>query len=299
MKLKLAQRMAIGYYQAKFRLLSLVSSRKAAESVFKLFCTPYSGKPKRKTPAVFLTAESISFKLNNNLIRGWKWIPEQSNGKRILIVHGFDSCSYKFERYIVPLNREGFEVIAFDAPGHGVSEGKTINALEYSEAILKAESLFGGFYGIMAHSLGGLAASLAFEQLPDQERRKLVLIAPTTETSTAIENFFRFVPVSSKIQKAFHDLLEEVGKKPVSHYSINRMIRSFKAPVLWIHDEEDTICPYCDTIAIQHLTLPHVEFFITKGFGHSGIYRQNNVFKKIIAFFKNGNADDPVDYDLR
>lgn len=296
MKLKLAQRIAIGYYKAKFKVLSLISSRKAAESVFKLFCTPYSGKPKRKAPSVFHKAEMVSFEINGKKVNGWKWKPEKFNGKRILIVHGFDSCSYKFDRYIVPLNREGFEVVAFDAPGHGISEGRTINALEYSEAILKAENLFGSFYGIMAHSLGGLATSLAFEQLPDQENRKLVLIAPTTETTTAIENFFRFVPVSNKVKSAFHDLLEEVGQKPVSHYSINRMIRNFKAPVLWIHDEDDLICPYCDTLSIQELKLSNVDFFITKGFGHSGIYRQNKVFKKIIEFFRNGNADN-TDYD--
>ena len=286
MKLKLAQRMAIGYYKTKFKVLSLLSSRTAAKSVFKLFCTPYSGKPKRKAPSIFHKGEKISFDLNGITINGWKWKPELFNGKKILIVHGFDSCSYRFDRYIVPLNRDGFEVVAFDAPGHGISDGKTVNALEYSNAILKADELFGSFYGIMAHSLGGLAASLAFEQMTDQQHRKLVLIAPTTETSTAIENFFRFVPVSAKVKASFHNLLEEVGQKPVSHYSVNRMIRNFKAPVLWIHDEEDKICPYCDTLPVQESQWPHVEFFITKGFGHSGIYRQNNVFKQIMHFFE-------------
>src|SRR5687767_3257145 len=112
MKLKLAQRIAIGYYKTKFKVLSLISSRRAAQSVFKLFCTPYSGKPKRKAPSIFREAEKISFLLNNREVNGWKWKPEEFNGKRILIVHGFDSCSYKFDRYIVPLNREGFEVFA-------------------------------------------------------------------------------------------------------------------------------------------------------------------------------------------
>lgn len=290
MNLKFAQRVAINYYKVKFKVLSLVSARLAAESVFKLFCTPYSGKPKRKVPSVFARAVNLSFNINGKKIKGWKWEPDQSNGKKILIVHGFDSCSYRFDRYIVPLNREGFEVIAFDAPGHGISEGKTVNALEYSEAILKAEDLFGSFYGIMAHSLGGLAASLAFEQLPNQENRKLVLIAPTTETTSAIENFFLFVTVPKKVQTAFHGLLEEVGQKPISHYSINRMIRNFRAPILWIHDEDDKVCPYCDTIPVQDLKLPGVEFLITKGLGHSGIYRHNNVFKKIVGFLKDSNA---------
>lgn len=285
MKLKLAQRIAIGYYKIKFRVIALFSPRKAAASVFTLFCTPYSGKPKRKAPAVFEKGELISFASGEWQLYGWRWKAGNEHSKKILIVHGFDSCSYRFDRYIEPLQQAGFEVIAFDAPGHGRSSGKTVNALAYSEAILKAEESFGPFYGIMAHSLGGLATALAFEQLPNQAQRKLVLIAPTTETTTAIENFFRFMPVGENIRSAFHTVITEVGRKPVAYYSVSRAIRHIHAPVLWIHDEDDAICPFCDTIPVQQLQLPHVEFFITKGLGHSGIYRHTNVFQKIMHFF--------------
>ncbi len=285
MKLKLAQRLAFGYYRTKFRALSIFSSRKAAEAVFKLFCTPYSGKPKRKTPPVFQQAGQITFDLAGTKVRGWRWMPETPSGKKILIVHGFDSCSYRFDGYIVPLTGSGFEVVAFDAPGHGLSDGQTLNALVYSQAVLKAEALYGSFYGIVAHSLGGLAAALAFEQLPRQEDRKLVLVSPTTQTTTAIENFFRVIPVTPRIRGAFMKLIEEVGQKPVAHYSVKRAITRIKAPVLWIHDADDNICPYGDAKEVQELQLPGVEFFITKGLGHSGIYRQSIVFQKIMEFF--------------
>jgi len=138
----------------------------------------------------------------------------------------------------------------------------------------------------MAHSLGGLAAVLAFEQLPEQEYRKLVLIAPTTETTTAIDNFFRFMPVNKETQTEFRKLIEEVGQQSVSYYSTSRAVHNIKAPVLWVHDEHDVICPYCDTIPVQDKQLPHVEFFITKGLGHSGIYRNDKVFDKIMKFFR-------------
>jgi alpha-beta hydrolase superfamily lysophospholipase len=285
MKLKLAQRIAIGYYQSKFRWLSLFSKRKAAEAVFELFCTPYSGKPKRKVPAIFEQAETFQFSIEGMALHGWRWSPQQSNGRKILIVHGFDSCSYRFDRYISPLMGEGFEVVTFDAPGHGLSEGKTINALAYSHAILKVEELYGSFYGIMAHSLGGLSTALAFEQLPNQQDRRLVLIAPTTETTTAIDNFFRFISVPKSVQTEFHQLIEKAGKQPVTHFSTARAVQQIQAPVLWIHDEDDMICPYSDTLPAQQMKMPHVEFFITKGLGHSGIYRHEEVFQKIMRFF--------------
>ncbi len=286
MKMKLAQRIAIGYYKARFKALSLVSKRTAAKSAFQLFCTPYSGKPRRKTPPVFHRAEKIRFTHRGLQLHGWRWKPEQWNGKRILIVHGFDSCSYKFDRYIVPLNREGFEVVAFDAPGHGISSGKTINAVLYSEAILKTEEMFGSFDGIMAHSLGGLATSLAFEKLSRQEKRKLVLIAPSTETTTAIDNFLGFLKLPSYLKESFNELIIEIADRPATYFSVKRAVQNITAPILWIHDEEDQVCSFEDVKPVQKLQLPNVEFFITKGLGHSGIYRQNNVFKKIMAFLK-------------
>lgn len=286
MKMKLAQRIAIGYYKAKFNTLSLLSKRTAAKSAFKLFCTPYSGKPKRKIPPIFHRAEKLRFVHHGLHLHGWKWKPEQWNGKRILIVHGFDSCSYKFDRYIVPLNREGYEVVAFDAPGHGISAGRTVNALVYSEAILKAEEMFGSFYGVMAHSFGGLATALAFEQLPDLQKRKLVLIAPSTETTTAIDNFLSFLQLPNHLKDSFNELIKEIANKPAEFFSVKRAIQNIQAPVLWVHDEEDWVCPYKDVKPVQELQLPNVEFFITKGLGHSGIYKQNNVFRKIMEFFK-------------
>jgi pimeloyl-ACP methyl ester carboxylesterase len=287
MKMKLAQRIAIRYYQAKFKILSVVSERKAAEAMFHLFCTPYSGKPKRKAPFIFAAAEVLHFTLHGLTVHGWRWKPKQPNGRRILIVHGFDSCSYRFDKYITPLNEMGFEVVAFDAPAHGISEGKTMNALGYSNFIIKIEELYGSFYCVMAHSLGGLATALAFQQFNNQEGRKLVLIAPNTETSSAVQNFFRFVPISKTLQTAFIKYLEEVGNRPMSAFSVKELVQHIKARVLWIHDEEDVICPYIDTIPVQEMRLPNVEFFITKGLGHSGIYRNENVFDKIMHFLEN------------
>ncbi|HEX6915766.1 MAG TPA: alpha/beta fold hydrolase [Chitinophagaceae bacterium] len=288
MKLKLAQRIAIGYYKTKFRALSVISPELAARSAFRLFCTPYSGKPRRKTPPVFENAESVGFALNEVRLQGWRWKPLQYRGKKVLIVHGFDSCSYRFEQYIAPLNHQGFEVVAFDAPGHGNSGGKTINALAYAQAILKAEAMFGEFYAIIAHSLGGLAAALAFEQLDRQGQRRLVLLAPTTETDTAIQNFFRMVQVPEKTKSAFQQVIEQVGKQPVRHFSVNRAIRNIHAPVLWIHDEEDRICPYADTLPVQERRQQNVEFYITRGLGHSGIYRHHTVFEKVMSFLREG-----------
>lgn len=283
MKLKLKQKIAIQLYKTKFKAISLISNKLAAESLFKLFCTPYSGKPKRIEPPFFKKATNIDIIFEQLTIRGWKWIPANCNGKKVLVVHGFDSCSYKSESLISKLYLSGYEVLAFDAPGHGTSDGKTSNAKQLSECIAAIDEKFGTFYGIVAHSFGGMAAALATENYLQQLER-LVLIAPATETRTAIDNFFSFLKMPLKLKPEFDNIIKSLSGKDVSYFSVARALENIKTKTLWVHDSKDMICPISDVIVVQEKNLPNVEFHITKGLGHNAIYRNQNVLQKI-AFF--------------
>lgn len=283
MKMKLKQRFVIGYYKTKFKTLAGLSPEIAAQSAFRLFCTPYSGKSKMKAPAIFHKANKLSFIIDGITVRGFQWPQNNKSAKTILICHGFDSSTYRFEKYVQQLFNEGFNVIAFDAPGHGVSDGKMINSLLYRNTILQIEKLYGPIYGIIAHSLGGLAAALAAEQLNDNNK-KFVLIAPATEASTAIDNFFKVIPVNDKTIKAFENIIENLSGNPVSWFSITRVLQTVSPKVLWVHDEDDLVCPYADTKKIQEKKLHHIQFLITKDLGHSKIYRDTKVQKAIVNF---------------
>jgi len=280
--MKLTQRIAIGYYQTKLKTIALVSPRKAAESAFKLFCTPRNGKNKHKAPVIFYKADTLSFNLEGLQIYGWRWKTEFSNGKKILLVHGFDSYSYKFEKYVNLLLAQNFEVLTFDAPGHGISEGKTINVKIYRDLIGKVEEIYGPLFGIIAHSLGGIAASLAAEKMNNLQ--KLVLIAPATETERAVNNFLKLIHLDKSFKTEFIQVLEEIAEQPLSYFSVSRAIRHIKANTLWLHDTGDNVCPYEDVKPVQEMVLPHVSFYITKGLGHSKIYKDNKVIQQVISF---------------
>lgn len=281
--MKLAQRFIKGYYRTKFRTLGKISPQLAAEAAFRLFCTPYSGKPKREVPPVFRKAKKLSFTSNNLKINGFEWIPAGSIRQTVLICHGFDSFSYRFEAYIQDLLHEGCRVLAFDAPAHGISEGKRFTVLLYKKMLLDAEKQFGPFQAIMAHSIGGLAVALAVEEWKNPAV-KLALIAPATETTRAIDQFFQWFPVDANTHQAFMQLLEKLSDRPVNWYSMTRIVPSLSNSILWLHDEEDRICPFEDTAALRRLALSHVQFVVTRGLGHSKIYRDPEIQKHIVNF---------------
>ena len=284
--MKIKKRIALQYYKLKFFLLGLLVPKKTSRIAFELFCTPYSGKPKRTVPSIFEHTETIELLTEGNIVlRGWCWKPEEelSNGKKILILHGFDSCAYKFEKYIRPLKKEGFMVYAFDAPGHGISDGKTINSLQYKNAILKMEEKFGEFYGMMAHSIAGLAVSLATEKLTNLQ--KLVLIAPAVEITRPIESFARMVGLSKKLKELFYGHIIAIGGYPISYYDSRIAMKKSSIETLWLHDKKDNICPFEDVEPLLNSKPEHITFYITNGLGHCNIYRETSTIKKIVNFF--------------
>ena len=286
MKMKLSQRLLLKYFKAKIRTIGMVSPEKAAAEAFDLFSTPFKSKKISKIPAIFHQSLPVSVEVRGITVRGFQWKSELTQSRKILIVHGFSSYSYKFEQYIVSLKKEGFEVLAFDAPGHGISDGKRINALIYRDSILAIEARFGPLYGIIAHSMGGLAASLAMELMTNTKERKLVLIAPATETKMAIENLFTQIPVKPAVKQAFDQYVTNLAGKPISYFSVARVVRTLDTRVLWIHDETDAICTFEDVAPLLSETIPSTEFFITKGLGHNQVYKEASTRDRILAFIQ-------------
>jgi pimeloyl-ACP methyl ester carboxylesterase len=126
---------------------------------------------------------------------------------------------------------------------------------------------------------------LALEQLPHHADTRLVLIAPATETSTAVKHAFSMLALNDPaVQTAFHQLIYEVGGKPTEWYSIRRAMKNIHAKVLWIHDEEDDITPLSDALKVKEAQYPNITFIITKGLGHRKIYHDASIKKQVIDF---------------
>jgi pimeloyl-ACP methyl ester carboxylesterase len=279
--MRLTQRLVLKYVRTKFKLLSSISKRKAAEKAFQLFCTPQY-RNKKKLPPIFEQAEKLQFPFEGSLVRGYRWNHPSEN--KILILHGFESSVINFDRYVKPLIRKGYEVLAFDAPAHGRSTGRTINVLTYKNMIQYIYQHYGPVRSFIAHSFGGLSLSLALETIPHDRSFKVVLIAPAAETSTAIDNFFRFLQLDGGVRIEFDQLIEDMGGKPVSWYSISRAAAQIQAQVLFLQDKEDHMTPLSDVEPIMGENHPNFHFVISEGLGHRRIYRDSKSLKVIMDF---------------
>ncbi|MBS1512047.1 MAG: alpha/beta fold hydrolase [Bacteroidetes bacterium] len=274
------QKLGIVYIQTKFKVLGVFSKQYAARQAFQLFCTPQLRSKRKGAPA---NAAPLRFSLNGITICGHRWNHPQP--KKALLLHGFNSAAYKFERYVEPLVKKGYEVLAFDAPAHGDSGGKQVNAVVYRDMILAIQSQFGPINSFIAHSFGGIALCLALEQIPNTSSTKVVLIAPATETTSAIDSAFAMLKIkNTAIRSAFDNIIKQISGHTPEWFSVKRIIPHLQANVLWIHDEDDDITPLQDVLPLKNNPPAHVQFLITKGLGHRRIYHDTEVKKAIIGF---------------
>jgi pimeloyl-ACP methyl ester carboxylesterase len=278
--MKLKQRLTISYIQTKFKVLSGLSKKKAAKELFQLFCTPLTKSIDNNS---IKNAEKISFVFKTYTIRGYRWNAGQS--KKALILHGFSSAAHKFKHFVQPLIDKGYEVIAYDCVAHGSSEGSLTNAVEYGEMIVEIIKNEGSINSFIAHSFGGLALSLALEQIPHSPQTKAVLIAPATESTTALSMVFKLLKLDDpEVKNEVNKLIFDTAGKKIEWFSVRRAIKNINAQILFFQDEDDDITPMSDAIKIKEDNHKHVNFVTTKKLGHRRIYHDVDVKKQVIDF---------------
>jgi pimeloyl-ACP methyl ester carboxylesterase len=281
--IKKARRILIkAFIIVQLRVLAMFSKRRAARRALEIFITPW--RRTRKQPyGIFLEAEPLAFDFRGTTVRGFRW--SRPGARKATVLHGHESTVLNFDRYIRGLLEKGYEVIAVDAPAHGLSDGKTINALEYRDFVIHLHHTYGPIQSYAGHSFGGLTIPLAIEKVKHDSSYRLALIAPATETTTTIDGFFRMIRLADKaVKDEFEKLIAERGGEPSSWYSVSRAVKNIKASMIWVHDEDDAVTPLTDALKVKEQNYPNIKFVITQGLGHAQIYRNEKVIKAIVDF---------------
>lgn len=276
------QKLIQSYYIFRIHLLSLISKRKAAQYAFDIFCWPYTRV--QYQPANYLSeAEPLELNFEGLKTKGFRW--NKGGTKKIYIAHGFRSSATNFTHIAKRLVGKGFEVVAFDAPGHGLSQGNRITSISYKRFIEVVGETYGPFHSYITHSFGGLATCMAVAEMPHNENCKIVLIAPASDTLSLVKMFFMQMKMKdATLQKYFLDEIERLGQKHIDWYTIRRCMKTIKSDLLWVHDNNDRVTPAGDAYAVQALNYNNVKFIFTDGLGHRKIYRDASVINTVIKF---------------
>ncbi|WP_109683274.1 alpha/beta hydrolase [Xanthomarina spongicola] len=261
-------------------IISLFSSRIAGRIALFLFTKPFKGKPNEKQSDFLDTAFREELKLDNTPIMTYRWLGKKQT---ILLAHGWESNSARWQDLITNLKKRDYGVVALDAPAHGRSGSNRFNAIIYSEFIKVASERFEPNI-IIGHSVGGMASAYFQFKYQKEYIQKMILLGAPSEFKDVLERYSNMLGYNKRVRKQINQIIQERFGNAPEEYSTAKCFEQIIAKGLIIHDKEDTIIPYNDAIQIQAKYKNSV-LITTEGFGHSLI--NDEVSNYIYEFLDN------------
>ncbi|MGB5811154.1 MAG: alpha/beta fold hydrolase, partial [Polyangiales bacterium] len=252
-------RKAPTWVRAPFTAGSVIAPETTASVAARLFFTTRRTAPRTGENEVL--ADARTFDIDG--VRAWSW----GQGPTILLVHGWNGRATQLGNFVGPLVERGYRVVAFDAPAHGDSSGTRTSIPEIAEAIRLVVERLGGIEGVIAHSMGGAATTVAMARGLEVERA--VFISPPSNPEIFIEFFAHALGVSADVQERVVAKVESrVGR--IRELRADRIAPTMRAPLLVVHDETDRHVPVQCGRDIA-AAWPGAQFVSTEGLGHQRI----------------------------
>ncbi|MBJ6366920.1 alpha/beta hydrolase [Snuella sedimenti] len=245
-------------------LIGIFSSEQAAKLAIKLFSTPKKGKKLSTEAHDFLdTALKEEINCNGTSIMSYRWIGKKET---VLLVHGWESNAFRWKDLIENLKKLNYNIIALDAPAHGNSEGHIFNSLAYSECIYKVAKKFNTTI-IIGHSVGGMATVFAQYKHQLTFIDKLVLLGAPSNFTGMFNRYKCMMGYSKKVSNAMDLFVLKHYDHHPNYFSAANFSKDIKAKGLIIHDKNDDIIPFSDTIDFKN-SYKNAELIATTGYGH-------------------------------
>lgn len=275
----------IGVY---LNTLAILVPNKVGRIGFNIFCTPISPPVKPHHLEFLKTATMFTFKSNGIDIQAYQW----GNGaKKIIFLHGWQSHSYRWKKYMEVFSKEEYAIYAFDAPAHGLSKGKYANIPIYSDAIQVFLNQLGPVDLAVTHSMGSFSILHALYNHSHLKVGKLVLMGSPGEANDFISFYKKFTGLNDKTFAYIIDYFEKTLKRAPDYFSAPKFATAANMPGLIIHDEADDEAPYKHAVRI-HKAWPQSRLVTTQGFGHN--LRSPEVVTLVKEFVEKGVFRDAV-----
>jgi esterase/lipase len=225
-------------------------------------------------------SEKFEMTIAGKKIQCYKW---GNSPNTIVVVHGWAGRATQFRRFVKPCIKAGYQIIGFDGPGHGQSDGKRTNLDEFENVLQKLVEKIGNVSAIVAHSFGGAASLYALTKgLPVTI---LANIASPTIGDEIINTYLRAIGGSDKTGEAFKKYILEKTGKSFDQFTALEFVKhvSQDLKLVLVHDEDDK------DVTIDHpraliKRFPQAYFLQTKKLGHTRILKDDHVIQSIVTF---------------
>ena len=270
-------------HRLAFRLLAPLAPRKAGDRARRLFLTPPRHGFRRAELDALEGASLFTVPMPTGRLVGWRW--GRAQDPAVVLVHGWGGRAAQLRSFVVPLMARGYSVVAFDAPGHGMTGGRESSIVHMAAALEAVLKEIGPAAAIVGHSVGGAVAGYVLSR--GAPVKKAVLLAPPASLTEYSHRFARLLRLPEGIRALMQAQIERRLGIRWSDFEVEATAPRLTQPALIVHDIDDRDNPFRDGERYaQHW--PGARLVASHGLGHHGALRDSAVIHEVAAFI--GNA---------
>lgn len=264
----------IGFY---LNVLVWFRPKTVAKKAFDIFSTVRKGRVLPHQKEYLDNAKLEEVQMENHRLQTYAW---KGSKETVLLVHGWESNTWRWHKLIEKLQKADYHIIAFDGPGHGYSSGTHLYVPLYAEALNKMLLKYNPTV-VIGHSVGGMTVLFNEFVHPNSKIEKIVTIGSPSEFDEILTHYRNLLSLNSRVMSALKTYVKERFNFTPKEFSSARFVANNSKQGLLFHDKLDTITPYHASVSVQK-HWKGSQLVSTQGFGHS--MHQDEVNDKIIDF---------------
>jgi len=264
-------------YGSIFNGLAYIAPPLAAKMAFSTFCKVRKGRVLPEQAGFLDLAIKDRERLAGHDIQTYHW---EGPGETVLLIHGWESNSFRWRKLIGYLRDRDFNIYAFDAPAHGYSSGTYLHIPLYSDCVLGIIRKYQPRH-VVAHSIGGMTTLYSLFRQPENGIEKIVTIGSPSEFHEIMAHYRQLLHLNTRMMEAMDAFVIDKFGFAIRDFSSSRFARAINSKGLIFHDRQDTVAPFHASEEV-HGHWPGSQLVATEGLGHS--MHQEEVNKKILEF---------------
>jgi len=225
-------------------------------------------------------SKKFEIKVKNQIVRCYSW---GEGSKPVLLIHGWGSRASRFYYIIHKLISDGYSPISFDCVGHGDSDGDNTDILDYHLIIKLLYETYGVFESIISHSFGVLAGLYSIKK--GVLSKSHVVLSGSGSFKYGVDKYALFYSLNPDEYDSLIDKIEQyfnLGNTVWNEFSIFSSLDDKIKNMLIIHDKDDDIIEYKQSIDINNAFLRDSNLILTNGSGHNGVLINAIIYGHII-----------------
>lgn len=270
-----------------FKFLEKFSAKNAGRKGLSLWLTPPKYNPSTYESNILQLAKIKRIPFKESIYQSsidtyytlYGWGEE---GPVVLLVHGWGGSAAQMTPLVKPLVESGFQVLAFDALGHGDSPGKQTDINETIDIIKDMSSKI-ELDGIIAQSTGAIASVMAIAD--GITSKKLVVCGAAASVDYYLRTFSQKLQANRQTMGRISYYINTQLKRNIKDFSIINIVPSLKQSALIIHDKNDEVVEYTEAVALSKLW-SMARLHLTENLGHFGAFTDMAMLKTMIDYLK-------------